>query len=313
MTILQSVILAIIEGLTEFLPVSSTGHMILADSLLKIQDAEFAKTFEIVIQLGAILAVFALYIKRFFVSLDIYIKLAVAFLPTGIIGFLAYKIIKEKLMNPYVVSSSLVIGGILLIILDKWSGRKRSAYAGTESMSIAGAFKIGLIQCLSMIPGVSRSAATILGGVSQGFDRKQAAEFSFLLAIPTMFAASGYELFKNHGSIHKDNLMVLGLGGAIAFLVAIFAVKGFIAFLSKYGFKHFGYYRIGLGILFLIYALSTGLKLQDEKPKTLRLPKGGSTPDQQTLPLDFIRRCQQAQNQYPQKAEGDFSQSHGKA
>jgi len=260
MTLLQSVILSIIEGLTEFLPVSSTGHMILADSLLKVQDAEFAKTFEIVIQLGAILAVFALYIKRFFVSLDIYIKLGVAFLPTGIIGFLAYKTIKHYLFNPYVVSGSLVAGGILLLVLDRWSGRKRSVYVNTENMSISGAFKIGLIQCLSMIPGVSRSAATILGGVSQGFDRKQAAEFSFLLAIPTMFAASGYELFKSHSSIHHDNLTILLVGAAIAFLVAIFAVKGFIAFLSKYGFKHFGYYRIGLGILFLVYALSTGLK-----------------------------------------------------
>jgi undecaprenyl-diphosphatase len=302
MTLIQSVILAIIEGITEFLPVSSTGHMILADSLLKVQDAEFAKTFEIVIQLGAILAVLALYIKRFFVSLDIYIKLAVAFLPTGIVGLLAYKAIKHYLFNPYVVSSSLIIGGIILIVLDKWSGRKRSAYAGTESMSIAGAFKIGCIQCLSMIPGVSRSAATILGGVSQGFDRKQAAEFSFLLAIPTMFAATGLELVKSHGSIHKDNLMILGLGAAIAFLVAIFAVKGFIAFLSKYGFKHFGYYRIVLGILFLIYALSTGLKMQDEKTKTLRLPKGGSAAHQQTVSLDLLRCGEQAQGQYPQKA-----------
>jgi undecaprenyl-diphosphatase len=261
MNIIQAIILGIVEGLTEFLPISSTGHMILADSFMKLSDKEFAKTFEIVIQLGAILAVLALYIKRFFVSLDIYIKLFVAFLPTGIVGFLAYKAIKSYLFNPYVVSTSLIAGGIVLIILDKWSERKRSSFPNPESITIGGAFKIGCIQCLSMIPGVSRSAATILGGVSQGFDRKQAAEFSFLLAIPTMFAASGYDLFKNHSSIHRSDLTILLIGGSVAFLVAIFAVKGFVAFLTKYGFKHFGYYRIVLGILFLIYAINTGLTL----------------------------------------------------
>jgi undecaprenyl-diphosphatase len=261
MTILQSVIIAIIEGLTEFLPVSSTGHMILADSLMKIQDHEFAKTFEIVIQLGAIMAVVVMYFRRFFVSLNIYIKLAVAFLPTGIIGFLAYKTIKAYLFNPYTVSISLIAGGIVLILLDKWSERKRSEYVSTDDISLGGAFKIGLIQCLSMIPGVSRSAATIFGGISQGFDRKQAAEFSFLLAIPTMFAASGYDLIKSHDAIHKSDLTILLIGAGVAFVVAMLAIRGFIAFLNKYGFKHFGYYRIVLGVLFLTYALCTGLQL----------------------------------------------------
>lgn len=261
MSFIQAIIIAIIEGLTEFLPVSSTGHMILAQSLMKVQDPEFAKTFEIVIQLGAILAVLLLYIKRFFVSLNIYIKLFVAFLPTGVVGFLAYKTIKHYLFNPFTVSISLIVGGVVLILLDGWSKNKRSEYREIEDISLVGAFKIGLIQCLSMIPGVSRAAATIFGGVFSGFDRKQAAEFSFLLAIPTMFAASGYDLLKEKDNIHHDDLTILLVGGIVAFLVAIVAVKAFIAFLNKYGFKHFGIYRIILGVLFLVYALYTGLQL----------------------------------------------------
>lgn len=261
MSYIQAIIIAIIEGLTEFLPVSSTGHMILADALMHVQDKEFAKTFEIVIQLGAIMAVLLLYIKRFFVGVNIYMKLFVAFLPTGVIGFLAYKTIKHYLFNPFTVSVSLIIGGVILIFLDKWSEQKQSEYKEVEDISFVNALKIGLIQCLSMIPGVSRAAATIFGGVFAGFNRKQAAEFSFLLAIPTMFAASGYDLLKEKDNIHSDDITILLLGGLVAFLVAIAAVKGFIAFLNKYGFKHFGYYRIVLGILFLVYALYTGLEL----------------------------------------------------
>ncbi len=261
MSYIQAIIIAIIEGLTEFLPVSSTGHMILADSLMTIQDKEFAKTFEIVIQLGAIMAVLLIYIKRFFVGLDIYMKLFVAFLPTGVIGFLAYKTIKHYLFNPFTVSISLIVGGVVLILLDKWSEQKRSEYKEIEDITYQGAIKIGLIQCLSMIPGVSRAAATIFGGVFSGFDRKQAAEFSFLLAIPTMFAASGYDLLKEKDNIHSDDITILLLGAFVAFVVAIVAVKAFVAFLTKYGFKHFGYYRIILGVLFLVYALYTGLEM----------------------------------------------------
>lgn len=263
MTYLQALIIAIIEGLTEFLPVSSTGHMILADSIMKVQNGEFAKTFEIVIQLGAILAVLLLYIKRFLVGLNIYIKLLVAFLPTGVIGFLAYKTIKHYLFNPYTVSVSLIAGGVVLILLDRWSAKKESRYAQVEDISYKDALKIGLIQCLSMIPGVSRAAATIFGGVFSGFDRQKAAEFSFLLAIPTMLAASGYDLLKEKDNIHSEDIKLLLFGGCVAFLVAIFAVKGFIAFLSKYGFRHFGYYRIILGALFLAFALYTGLQIPE--------------------------------------------------
>lgn len=261
MTYLQAFLIAIIEGLTEFLPVSSTGHMILADSLMRIQNPEFAKTFEIVIQLGAIMAVVFLYIKRFFVGLAIYFKLLVAFIPTGIIGFLAYKTIKHYLFNPFTVSISLIVGGVILILLDKWSERKQSDYKEVESISYAGAIKIGLFQCLSMIPGVSRAAATIFGGIFSGFNRQQAAEFSFLLAIPTMFAASGYDLLKERDNIHSEDLKLLLFGGLVAFVVAWFAIKAFIAFLTKYGFKHFGYYRIALGVFFLAYALYAGLQL----------------------------------------------------
>jgi undecaprenyl-diphosphatase len=261
MSYLQAIIIAIIEGITEFLPVSSTGHMILAQSLMNVEDPEFAKTFEIVIQLGAIMAVLLIYIKRFFVGINIYLKLFVAFLPTGIIGLLAYKMIKHYLFNPFTVSISLIIGGVILILLDKWSEEKKSEYKEVEDISFTGAIKIGLIQCLSMIPGVSRAAATIFGGVFSGFDRKQAAEFSFLLAIPTMFAASGYDLLKEKENIHQDDITILLLGAFVAFLVAIVAVKGFIAFLNKYGFKHFGYYRIILGVLFLAYAMYTGLEM----------------------------------------------------
>ena len=263
MTIIDAIILGIIEGLTEFLPVSSTGHMILASAMMKINEESFVKTFEIAIQLGAILSVLTVYYKRFLVSTDIYVKLLVAFIPTGVIGFLAYKTIKAYLFNPFTVSIALIAGGVLLISLDKWSEKKKSVYLTTDHISYRGAFKIGLIQCFSMIPGISRAAATIFGGVSAGFDRKQAAEFSFLLAIPTMFAATGYDLLKTGMAFSNDEWVLLLIGGVFAFVSALIAVKAFIAFLTRYGFKHFGYYRIILGVLFLIFSLATGIKLQD--------------------------------------------------
>jgi undecaprenyl-diphosphatase len=262
MTYLQAFIIAVIEGLTEFLPVSSTGHMILADSLLKVKDPEFTKTFEIVIQLGAIFSVVLLYRKRFLKSVGIYLKLFVAFIPTGAIGFLAYKTIKMYLFNPLTVSISLIVGGLVLIGLDRWSKKENQVYSDIEELSYMAAFKIGLIQCLSMVPGVSRAAATIFGGIYAGFNRQQAAEFSFLLAVPTMMAAAGYDLLKEKDNIHSDNLSILLFGGLVAFSVAFLAIKAFIAFLNKYGFKYFGYYRILLGIAFLLFAYATGLELQ---------------------------------------------------
>lgn len=251
MTILHAIILGIIEGLTEFLPISSTGHMILTSSILGIPETEFVKTFEIAIQIGAILAVLSLYFKKLIMSPPLWGKLIVAFIPTGIVGFLAYKTIKMYLFNPLTVSISLIVGGVILILLDKWTERK-SSYASIEKISYLDALKIGAIQCLSMIPGTSRAAATIFGGVFAGFDRKQAAEFSFLLAIPTMAAATGYDLLKSGVHFSSDEWNLLGVGFVTALISAIFAVRWFIAFLTKHGFKLFGYYRIVIGILFLI-------------------------------------------------------------
>jgi len=260
-TTFQAIILAIIEGITEFLPVSSTGHMILADALMGVHDKEFTKTFEIVIQLGAIMAVAVLYIKRFFVSIDIYLKLIAAFIPTGVIGIFAYKTIKAYLFNPYVVSIALIVGGVILILLDKWTANKKSSYEKIEDVSYTDAMKIGLFQCLSMIPGVSRAAASIFGGIFAGFDRKLATEFSFLLAIPTMLAASGKDLWESKDLINSENIKLLLIGAAVAFIFAIIAVKGFIAFVQKYGFKHFGYYRIVLGVLFITLSIYLGIEL----------------------------------------------------
>jgi undecaprenyl-diphosphatase len=259
MTIIQAIILAIIEGLTEFLPVSSTGHMILASSAMHIQEDDFVKTFEISIQLGAILAIVFLYAKQFFLKgITIYLKLAVAFLPTGVIGLLAYKTIKTYLFNSTVVAISLVVGGIILILIDRKVVSQESRTDELENISYKHAFFIGLIQCFSMIPGTSRAAATIVGGIFNGLDKKQATEFSFLLAVPTMFAATGYDLLKTpiQFTHHEITLLVIGL--VIAFFTAWLAVKVFLRIVENYGFKHFGYYRILIGIIFLI-AVNNGI------------------------------------------------------
>lgn len=253
MTITQSIIIAIIEGITEFLPISSTGHMILASAAMGIHDDEFVKTFEVFIQLGAILAIAMMYIKRFFKSIDIYLKLFAAFLPTAVIGFLAYDYIKAYLFNPVVVSVSLILGGIFLIFIDRKVVNSETKLAEVEDMSYKNAFFIGLCQCLSMVPGTSRAAATIIGGVFNGLDKKQATEFSFLLAVPTMMAAGGYDLLKSDLAFNSDQLIMLGIGSLVAFISAWIAVKLFIKYVSSHGFTAFGYYRIALGVLFLIF------------------------------------------------------------
>ena len=253
MSTIQSIILAIIEGLTEFLPVSSTGHMILASSIMKIQDDAFVKTFEIAIQLGAILAIVFLYAKQFFMNgITIYLKLAVAFLPTGVIGLLAYKIIKTYLFNSTVVAVSLIIGGIILILIDKKVVSQKSKTDELQNISYKNAFFIGLIQCFSMVPGTSRAAATIVGGVFNGLDKKQATEFSFLLAVPTMFAATGYDLLKTPIEFNHQEIILLLIGSVVAFFTAWLAVKVFLKIVENYGFKHFGYYRIVIGVVFLL-------------------------------------------------------------
>ena len=258
MDIIQAIILSIVEGITEFLPVSSTGHMILASSLMKIHDDAFVKTFEIAIQIGAILAIVTLYYKRFVQGITIYIKLFIAFIPTAIVGFLAYKTIKTYLFNPLGVSLALIIGGVILILIDKWVVAHESRYVELEDISYKNAFFIGLVQCVSMIPGVSRAAATIIGGVGNGFNKKQATEFSFLLAVPTMCAATGYDLFKTDATFASHEIILLAIGLVGAFLSAWLAVKVFIRFIEKHGFKVFGYYRIVIGIVFILYMVLSG-------------------------------------------------------
>lgn len=255
MNIIDVIILGIIEGITEFLPVSSTGHMILASAAMGMEETEFLKTFEIVIQLGAIMAIVLLYAPRFLRDSKIYIKLLIAFIPTGVIGLLAYSTIKMYLFTPAVVAISLIIGGVVLIVLDKMIERRKSCYEDVHDISNKNAVAIGLFQCLAMIPGTSRSAATIIGGLLNGFDKKQAAEFSFLLAVPTMIAASGYDLLKSYETITQDNLISLGTGFIVAFISAWFAVKLFVKAIEKYGFRYFGYYRILIGVLFLLFML----------------------------------------------------------
>lgn len=253
MGLLEAIILSIIEGLTEFLPVSSTGHMILASAAMGMEDDAFVKTFEISIQLGAIAAIALMYIDRFLRGIDIYLKLFVAFLPTAIVGLLAYKTIKELLFNSTVVAISLIIGGVIIILLDRRVEERGSDTLALEELSYARAFRIGLIQCLSMIPGTSRAAATIIGGVFNGLNRKQATEFSFLLAVPTMVAATGYDLLKTSADISGSELQLLGIGLVGAFISAWFAVRLFVKWVSSHGFAAFGYYRIVLGVLFLVF------------------------------------------------------------
>ena len=252
MNIIQSIILSIIEGLTEFLPISSTGHMILASSIMNIPESAFVKTFEISIQIGAILAIVLLYARRFLQGISIYLKLGIAFIPTGIIGFLAYPYIKTYLFNPIIVTISLILGGIVLILIDRKVVNQKSETDTLENISYKNAFFIGLFQSISMVPGVSRAAATIVGGIFNKLDKKQAIEFSFLLAVPTMFAATGYDLYKTSVVFSGHEIILLIIGLVVAFITALIAVKVFVRIVQNYGFKYFGYYRIIIGILFLL-------------------------------------------------------------
>lgn len=250
MDTLQAVILAIIEGLTEFLPVSSTGHLIIASSFFGIASDDFTKLFTIVIQLGTILSVVVLYFKRFFQSIDFYYKLFVAFLPAVFLGLLLNDVIDSLLESPLTVAISLVIGGFILIKVDDWFGD------GEETeITYLTALKIGFFQCLAMIPGVSRSGASIVGGMTQKLSRKTAAEFSFFLAVPTMLGATvkkSYDYYKAGFELTPDQVNYLIIGNVVGFIVALIAIKFFIDYLSKHGFKIFGYYRIIAGIAILL-------------------------------------------------------------
>jgi undecaprenyl-diphosphatase len=260
MTIIESVILAIVEGITEFLPVSSTGHMIIASSLMGIAEDDFTKMFTVAIQFGAILSVVVLYFKRFFQSLDFYKKLFVAFIPAAIFGKLLDDFIDSLLGNVLVVGFTLLAGGVLLLFIDTLL--KENKEEDQDEITYMKAFKIGLFQCIAMVPGVSRSAATIIGGLTQKLTRKTAAEFSFFLAVPTMFAATVYKMYKFYSAIKvsgggftNEEVILLLIGNIIAFMVAMLAIKSFITYLTKYGFRIFGYYRIVVGIIIILLVI----------------------------------------------------------
>ncbi|MEI8073842.1 MAG: undecaprenyl-diphosphate phosphatase [Bacteroidota bacterium] len=257
MTLFDTIVIAIIEGLTEFLPISSTGHMIIASSFMGIAKDDFTKLFEIAIQLGAILSVVVIYWKKFFPinRWNFYIKLVVAVIPALILGFIFSKKIDALLESPLTVSVTLLLGGFILLFIDKLF--QIPTVETEERISLSKAFTIGVWQCLAMIPGTSRSAASIIGGMQQKLSRSLAAEFSFFLAVPTMAAATGYKLLKAYKETpelltNKDNLIALAIGNLVAFVVAMIAIKFFIGFLQKHGFKLFGWYRIIAGIILLI-------------------------------------------------------------
>jgi undecaprenyl-diphosphatase len=257
MNFLQALILAIIEGITEFLPVSSTGHMIIGSSVMGIASDPFVKLFTICIQLGAILSVVVLYFKRFFRTINFYIKLVVAFIPAAIFGVLLSNKIDELLESPLTVAISLVIGGIILLFVDHWFNKP--TIDNEEEINYPTALKIGFLQCLAMIPGISRSGATIVGGMSQKLSRKAAAEFSFFLAVPTMFAATAKKLldfYQEGHQITSQQMQILAFGNIAAFIIALLAIKSFIGYLNKNGFKVFGWYRIVVGGIIIALILS---------------------------------------------------------
>jgi undecaprenyl-diphosphatase len=265
MTIFEAVVLAIVEGITEFLPVSSTGHMIIASSLMGIAHDDFTKSFTVAIQFGAILSVVVLYWKRFFKTINFYYKLFIGFIPAAILGFILGDYIDAMLENVVVVAIALIAGGIVLLFIDRLFGADITGdVSTTDDISYKNAFTIGVFQCIAMIPGVSRSAATIIGGLTQKLTRKTAAEFSFFLAVPTMFAATGYKLYQLYSDgpgFSSADYAPLIIGNIVAFIIAIFAMRSFVSFLTKRGFKIFGYYRIIVGATILIL-LALGIDLQ---------------------------------------------------
>jgi len=255
MNTLQSIIIAIVEGLTEFLPISSTGHMIITEKILNLGENDFSKVFTIAIQLGAILAVVVLYRKKFldFKNWQFYAKLAVAVIPAIILGLLFSKKIDALLESSITIAITMLAGGIILLFIDNLF--KQPTIHSEKEISFFTAIMIGIWQCVAMIPGVSRSAASIIGGMQQKLTRSAAAEFSFFLAVPTMLAATGYKLlkyYKENGGFSSNEIKQLAIGNLVAFIVAMLAIKFFIGFLQKHGFKVWGYYRIIVGIVLLI-------------------------------------------------------------
>lgn len=261
MNVFQAVVIALVEGLTEFLPVSSTGHMVIVQALLGLEPTDFTKAYMVNIQFGAILSVVVLYWRRFFRSLGFYWKLLAAFIPAAILGLLFGHAIDLLLENVAVVAWALLLGGIVLLFVDSWFKPK-----GQEDVNYPRAFGIGLFQCLALVPGVSRSAATIIGGMSFGLTRKHAAEFSFFLAVPTMAAASGYKLLQSwkvdHALFTADHIGLLLLGNVVAFGTALLAIRSFVGYLMQHGFRAFGWYRIVVGLILLaLLALKVPLSM----------------------------------------------------
>jgi undecaprenyl-diphosphatase len=285
MTTAEAIILAVVEGLTEFLPVSSTGHLILTQAAMKLEGTAFTKVFLINIQFGAILSVVLLYWRRFFQSFDFYFKLFVAFIPAAILGFLLNDFIDSLLESVITVAISLVVGGVVLIFVDRIFKQQieeaandtvdevsvksinelgleeRNLHAKDLELNYIQAFIIGCFQCIAMIPGVSRSASTIVGGLTQKLNMKRAAEFSFFLAVPTIFAAAAYKLLKGFGDIKGSDISLLLIGNVVSFIVGMIAIKFFIGLITRYGLKFFGYYRIILGLAILALA-AMGHKLE---------------------------------------------------
>lgn len=254
MNIIESIIIAIVEGITEYIPISSTGHMIITEKLLGVEENDFVKVFTVAIQLGAILSVLVLYRKKFFdlKNISFYLKLAIGVIPAIVLGFLFSKKIDALLDSSTTVALALLLGGILLLFIDNVFTQNK--IHNEKELSFLKAFIIGCWQCLAMVPGVSRSAASIIGGMQQQLTRHAAAEFSFFLAVPTMLAASGYKLFKyyrQNAGFSNHELQLLAIGNFVAFIVALLAIKFFIGFLQKHGFKVWGIYRIILGVLLL--------------------------------------------------------------
>jgi undecaprenyl-diphosphatase len=255
MSIFDSIILGLVEGATEFLPVSSTGHLILASSLLGVVESDFVKTFLIVIQLGAILAVLVMYWRRY-LDWPLLKRIIVAFIPTGIIGLLLYHFIKTYLLgNNWVVLAALFVGGIVLIVFERWHARREIATGGAslEQLSYKNAALIGLAQAVAVIPGVSRSGATIVGGLSLGLSRAAIVEFSFLLAVPTMIAASGLSLVSSGFGFSSGEWLMLAIGFIVSFIVALASIRWLLGYVRKHDFTGFGWYRIVLAILFALW------------------------------------------------------------
>lgn len=255
MTIVQSIIIGIVEGITEFIPISSTGHMIIAEKLLRISDDGFNAVFTIAIQLGAILSVVVLYWKKFFdfSRWQFYVKLMIAVVPAIILGLLFASQIDKLLNSSLTVAITMLAGGIVLLFIDK--AFKNPVIHDEKEVTYQKGFIIGIWQCLAMIPGVSRSAASIIGGMQQKLTRSAAAEFSFFLAVPTMMAATGYKIYKyikEYGAFTSDQIKILTIGNVVAFAVALVAIKFFITMLKKYGFRMWGIYRVIVGIALLI-------------------------------------------------------------